>query len=88
MHDEHYNSMPVDFIATKDAECYTIVSAFARRLKREAKQKGEILFDRSASLPSASNNSRPVPNGNADENVGISVQSATEKLISPVKNIS
>ena len=82
MHDEHYNVMPVDFIATSDGKSYTIVSALSKGLNRENKQKGTVLFDRSASLSSTSN-SETAQNGNVSKNVGTDTQSATEKVNVP-----
>ncbi len=65
----------------------TLVSALATNLKREPKQKGTLIFDRSASLSSVSNN-RPAQNGAPVDNVENGAQSATEKSNVPNKNVT
>lgn len=83
MHNDKYNTMPVDLQMEQGEDgYYTVVSAIPKGLNREAKEKGTLIFDRSASLPSASN-SRPAPNGNVSKNVGTDAQSATENIKVP-----
>ncbi len=82
------NIMPTDLMLNTDnGDYYTIVSALGVNSKREEKQKGTLIFDRSASLPFVSND-EPAQNGDISENVGTDAQSATEKNNAPMDTLS
>lgn len=86
MHDGKYNVMPIDLeMYENESGYYTIVTAIPKKLKREAKEKGTLIFDRSASLSPVTSN-RPVQNGEHSEDAGAMPQSAAEKSNVPSSN--
>ena len=83
MHNDKYNVMPVDLEMRHDNDnYYTIVTAIPQKLKREAKEKGTLIFNRSASLLPATNDGS-VQNGERSKNVGAASQRAAEKSSVP-----
>ena len=84
--DKHHNIMPVDLELEQGSDgFYTVVTAVIKR--KNTKIEGPVIYDRSASLSSATNNG-VVQNGADSKNVGAVAQSAANKSTLPSFNLS